>query len=199
MGRPTKYPGESEEEKRARQRLAIKKRVQKSRERQRELKQQLNSPEDGSSPPGLTPQRRTGRAWTVEESNALRCGVARYGLGKWQQILRDAEFGPILQSRSNVDLKDKWRCLIGRTPQTSRASSALVALAAGKTDADPEGEDMEAALRASGLTLPSIPGGVGLPLEQCITHAITTKGAPAPCLRLAKCPCSVPAAGEVPL
>ncbi|KAK3234870.1 hypothetical protein CYMTET_54896 [Cymbomonas tetramitiformis] len=147
MGRATKYPGESEEEKRTRQRLATKKRVQKSRERQKErklLQSQMAAgqatPADAAKAYSLAPKRGTGRLWDAAESDALRRGVCRYGVGKWQQILRDPELGPVLQSRSNVDLKDKWRCLVGRTPQTSQASSALVALAAGVTHVDEAGQ-----------------------------------------------------------
>ncbi|KAJ7546757.1 hypothetical protein O6H91_08G053100 [Diphasiastrum complanatum] len=47
--------------------------------------------------------------WTSEEEAALRAGVEKYGPGKWRAIQRDPNFGPCLVSRSNVDLKDKWR------------------------------------------------------------------------------------------
>eukprot|EP00249_Psilotum_nudum_P015935 c25587_g1_i2 orf=567-1547(+) len=47
--------------------------------------------------------------WTAEEEAALRAGVEKYGAGKWRNIQKDAEFGRCLSSRSNVDLKDKWR------------------------------------------------------------------------------------------
>ncbi|EFJ14369.1 hypothetical protein SELMODRAFT_49312, partial [Selaginella moellendorffii] len=47
--------------------------------------------------------------WTAEEEAALRAGVEKYGAGKWRAIQKDEEFGPVLVSRSNVDLKDKWR------------------------------------------------------------------------------------------
>ncbi|KAL6961339.1 hypothetical protein U1Q18_039108 [Sarracenia purpurea var. burkii] len=47
--------------------------------------------------------------WTSEEEAALKAGVARYGAGKWSTILKDPEFSNVLHSRSNVDLKDKWR------------------------------------------------------------------------------------------
>ncbi|CAI9111263.1 OLC1v1011443C1 [Oldenlandia corymbosa var. corymbosa] len=47
--------------------------------------------------------------WTPEEEAALKAGIAKYGLGKWSTILKDPEFSNILQARSNVDLKDKWR------------------------------------------------------------------------------------------
>ncbi|KAJ8567350.1 hypothetical protein K7X08_019558 [Anisodus acutangulus] len=49
--------------------------------------------------------------WTSEEEAALKAGVANYGVGKWSTILKDPEFAGILHSRSNVDLKDKWRNL----------------------------------------------------------------------------------------
>nr|ADE76468.1 unknown [Picea sitchensis] len=53
--------------------------------------------------------------WTSEEEGALRAGVEKYGSGKWQTILKDPEFAVCLASRSNVDLKDKWRNLMSVT------------------------------------------------------------------------------------
>ncbi|KAF6173076.1 hypothetical protein GIB67_009996 [Kingdonia uniflora] len=47
--------------------------------------------------------------WTSEEEAALKAGIVKHGAGKWQGILKDPEFSPILCLRSNVDLKDKWR------------------------------------------------------------------------------------------
>lgn len=47
--------------------------------------------------------------WTHEEEAALRAGVEKYGPGKWRAILRDPNWSACLASRSNVDLKDKWR------------------------------------------------------------------------------------------
>ncbi|XP_016450215.2 single myb histone 5 isoform X2 [Nicotiana tabacum] len=49
--------------------------------------------------------------WTSEEEAALKLGVAKYGVGKWSTILKDPEFAGVLRSRSNVDIKDKWRNL----------------------------------------------------------------------------------------
>ncbi|KAK4774626.1 hypothetical protein SAY86_009561 [Trapa natans] len=51
--------------------------------------------------------------WTAEEEEALRAGVAKHGTGKWKDIQRDPEFNKFLFSRSNIDLKDKWRNMIG--------------------------------------------------------------------------------------
>ncbi|KAJ4979565.1 hypothetical protein NE237_010345 [Protea cynaroides] len=47
--------------------------------------------------------------WTTEEEEALRAGVDKHGVGKWKNIQRDPEFFHCLSSRSNIDLKDKWR------------------------------------------------------------------------------------------
>lgn len=47
--------------------------------------------------------------WTLEEEDALKAGIAKYGPGKWSTILKDPDFVSILHLRSNVDLKDKWR------------------------------------------------------------------------------------------
>ena len=49
--------------------------------------------------------------WTSEEEEALRAGVAKHGAGKSKNIQRDPEFNHLLYSRSNIDLKDKWRNL----------------------------------------------------------------------------------------
>ncbi|KAJ0248832.1 SANT/Myb domain-containing protein [Hirschfeldia incana] len=47
--------------------------------------------------------------WTPEEEEALMDGVLKHGVGKWRFILADPEYSSALHSRSNVDLKDKWR------------------------------------------------------------------------------------------
>ncbi|KAK1365248.1 MYB transcription factor [Heracleum sosnowskyi] len=47
--------------------------------------------------------------WTSAEEEALRAGIAKYGAGKWRNIKSDPYFTQILISRSNIDLKDKWR------------------------------------------------------------------------------------------
>ncbi|XP_047956855.1 telomere repeat-binding factor 2-like [Salvia hispanica] len=49
--------------------------------------------------------------WTSEEEAALKAGIQKYGMGKWSTILKDPQFTTVLRSRSNVDLKDKWRNL----------------------------------------------------------------------------------------
>ncbi|XP_078151874.1 single myb histone 4-like isoform X2 [Carex rostrata] len=47
--------------------------------------------------------------WTSEEEEALKAGVNKHGAGKWRNIQKDPEFSHLLASRSNIDLKDKWR------------------------------------------------------------------------------------------
>ncbi|XP_060168060.1 telomere repeat-binding factor 1-like isoform X1 [Lycium barbarum] len=47
--------------------------------------------------------------WTPDEEAALKAGVRKHGPGKWRTILKDPEFSGVLNARSNVDLKDKWR------------------------------------------------------------------------------------------
>ncbi|XP_020552192.1 telomere repeat-binding factor 4 isoform X2 [Sesamum indicum] len=46
-------------------------------------------------------------------------GVAKHGPGKWKNILVDSEFADKLASRSNVDLKDKWRNMGANHEQVS--------------------------------------------------------------------------------
>nr|AKV71972.1 single MYB histone protein [Rehmannia glutinosa] len=65
--------------------------------------------------------------WTSEEEAALKAGIRKYGLGKWSTILKDPEFNAVLRSRSNVDLKDKWRnlnCMVNGSGSRHRASAA---------------------------------------------------------------------------
>lgn len=62
--------------------------------------------------------------WTSEEEAALKAGIHKYGAGKWSTILKDPEFSNILRSRSNVDLKDKWRnlnCMANGSGSRSRS------------------------------------------------------------------------------
>ncbi|KAK1363718.1 MYB transcription factor [Heracleum sosnowskyi] len=50
--------------------------------------------------------------WSAEEEAAIRDGIAKHGLGKWQTILNDPEFSTVLILRTNVGIKDKWRNMI---------------------------------------------------------------------------------------
>jgi hypothetical protein len=52
--------------------------------------------------------RRPKSVWTLEECQTLEAGMAQYG-NNWAAIKKDSTFGPILESRTNVDLKDKAR------------------------------------------------------------------------------------------
>ncbi|XP_042066384.1 telomere repeat-binding factor 4-like [Salvia splendens] len=70
--------------------------------------------------------------WTSEEEEALRAGIAKHGAGKWKNIQRDPEFNHLLFSRSNIDLKDKWRNLSVANGQGPRDKSKTP-----KTKADP--------------------------------------------------------------
>ncbi|KAI3863739.1 hypothetical protein MKW98_031331 [Papaver atlanticum] len=61
----------------------------------------------------IIPRRKL--KWTLPEEEALRSGVNKHGAGKWKTIVTDPEFGPYLVSRTNVDLKDKWRNMSGES------------------------------------------------------------------------------------
>ena len=52
---------------------------------------------------------RAKREWSREEVYALIDGVKKYGSGSWKRILRDKSIGKCFQSRSNINIKDKWR------------------------------------------------------------------------------------------
>ncbi|EKX52343.1 hypothetical protein GUITHDRAFT_134028 [Guillardia theta CCMP2712] len=47
------------------------------------------------------------RKWTERENEALRQGILQFGAGKWKKIKDKA--GTVLDNRSNVDLKDRYR------------------------------------------------------------------------------------------
>lgn len=49
--------------------------------------------------------------WSVAETVALINGVEELGLSRWADIKRATEYEDIFESRSAVDLKDKWRNL----------------------------------------------------------------------------------------
>lgn len=43
--------------------------------------------------------------WSAEEEAAVRAGIAKHGVGKWQTILNDPEFSTVLVLGTNVDIK----------------------------------------------------------------------------------------------
>ncbi|KAG5008611.1 hypothetical protein AAZX31_07G006400 [Glycine max] len=64
--------------------------------------------------------------WTQDEEDALIAGVEKHGPGKWKNILKDPQFAPFLTSRSNIDLKDKWRNLsVSNGAQGSKEKSRV--------------------------------------------------------------------------
>ncbi|KAI9184316.1 hypothetical protein H9P43_003369 [Blastocladiella emersonii ATCC 22665] len=61
--------------------------------------------------------------WTEAETAALARGVARHGVGRWKQILRDADVSRDLHpSRTVVALKDRYRMVWG--PRSKQAVAA---------------------------------------------------------------------------
>lgn len=52
--------------------------------------------------------RRERVPWTLEEADNLEAGVRKHGEGRWSDILADPELY-FNESRTQVDLKDKWR------------------------------------------------------------------------------------------
>mmetsp|Transcript_17267 Transcript_17267/g.51693 ORF Transcript_17267/g.51693 Transcript_17267/m.51693 type:complete len:510 (+) Transcript_17267:108-1637(+) len=77
----------------------------------------------GMPPAGQTVLReRPNLRWTASEVAALRRGIDKYGAGKWQQIITDPQLRGDLGRRSNIDLKDKWRNLKLKAPQSDSGS-----------------------------------------------------------------------------
>lgn len=52
--------------------------------------------------------------WDEGEITALKCGLAQYGVGRWADIKKDGRLCDALAGRTNVDLKDKFRNLVGK-------------------------------------------------------------------------------------
>ncbi|KAJ0095969.1 hypothetical protein Patl1_16096 [Pistacia atlantica] len=52
-------------------------------------------------------RRRKKKRWSLEEEEALRNGVQKYGTGNWKVILKSDP--DAFAERTEVDLKDKWR------------------------------------------------------------------------------------------
>ena len=69
-------------------------------------------------------RQKVHRPWTLPEVEALVEGVGHYGRGQWADIksLKQNGVADALESRSAVDLKDKWRNLLqlASLPQQSR-------------------------------------------------------------------------------
>ena len=65
----------------------------------------------GSKPSATTQKVRSYTPWDQAEEDALKRGVADHGLGAWQTILSDPRYS-VLEARSGIQLKDKWRNMI---------------------------------------------------------------------------------------
>ncbi|KAI6681995.1 hypothetical protein NL676_035876 [Syzygium grande] len=101
--------------------------------------------------------------WTQEEEEALRAGVAKHGTGKWKDIQRDPEFNKFLFSRSNIDLKDKWRNMIGgASGQGQRDKSRAKAKASSDAPS----------------TMTNLPNAPNVPISDEATAEPATDGAP---------------------
>ena len=72
---------------------------------------------------GTTMTKKKHNPWTLEETLALVEGVRMAGVGKWAEIKRlpVAGVADILETRTPVDLKDKWRNLtrVARLPKAA--------------------------------------------------------------------------------
>lgn len=67
--------------------------------------------------------RKTPRKWTVDETQHLLRGVEKHGFGKWKLILEDSAFS--FNSRTAVDLKDRYRvCITNKQQRPSAAAAA---------------------------------------------------------------------------
>ncbi|XP_073293949.1 single myb histone 1-like isoform X2 [Primulina huaijiensis] len=103
--------------------------------------------------------------WTSEEEAALKAGIQQYGVGKWSIILKDVEFSRVLRSRSNVDLKDKWRnlnCMTNGLGSRHRARTTHK-----KNQLIPKREEEEEGTSQSLVIEKDYGGLYGTPVTQC--------------------------------
>ena len=61
------------------------------------------------SDPVLAGRNRPNKKWTDEEIERLLTGLMKFGLSSWTDIAHRWRF----EDRTTVDLKDKWRNLVG--------------------------------------------------------------------------------------
>ncbi|XP_010503654.1 PREDICTED: telomere repeat-binding factor 3-like [Camelina sativa] len=97
--------------------------------------------------------------WTAEEETALKAGVLKHGTGKWRTILSDPEYSSVLKSRSNVDLKDKWRNISVTALWGSRKKAKLALK--GTPTSGPRPDDNATAITIVSLANGHIGGDVG--------------------------------------
>jgi len=77
-------------------------------------------PRSGGARPRSGGARPRKEKWTEQENQALRQGVELFGTGKWFQIKQDPRFADVLQKRTNIDLKDRWRNFAGGRSKSAR-------------------------------------------------------------------------------
>ena len=115
-------PAPSHQKKTARQRMFER---ELEEQRMREVRQQSSRVEVQTQnaaaakgpvlPPSTGQQKR--RRWDANESAILRQAVAAYGVGSWRQILEDPRFSLLVMNRrTNVNLKDRWRSMCRGAP-----------------------------------------------------------------------------------
>eukprot|EP00193_Tetraselmis_chui_P006474 CAMPEP_0177764988 /NCGR_PEP_ID=MMETSP0491_2-20121128/7742_1 /TAXON_ID=63592 /ORGANISM="Tetraselmis chuii, Strain PLY429" /LENGTH=326 /DNA_ID=CAMNT_0019281287 /DNA_START=246 /DNA_END=1223 /DNA_ORIENTATION=- len=64
------------------------------------------------------------KPWEKDEMLLLRRGVQRHGVGNWEAIRQDPEF-KLLQLRTGVQIKDKWRNLVKFRHLTEEEKQAI--------------------------------------------------------------------------
>jgi len=81
------------------------------------------------------------RRWTVEEKNAVKFGVKRFGVGKWVQI--KTEHDMILRNRTAVQIKDCWRTMVRKKEVTLQELVSEEELEREANDEEEEKEEEE--------------------------------------------------------
>lgn len=64
----------------------------------------------GSSGSGGVVTKKPKTVWTAEQEALLRTAVAKFGVGKWKEMVGDFDF----EGKTGKVLKDKWRAMSRR-------------------------------------------------------------------------------------
>ena len=67
-------------------------------------------------------EARRRHRWLAAEEADLRAGVAKHGKGRWRRILDDPAYS-FKNSRTNVDLKDKWVNILKKDGRDAAAAA----------------------------------------------------------------------------
>ncbi|KAL9600638.1 MAG: hypothetical protein Q9219_003071 [cf. Caloplaca sp. 3 TL-2023] len=106
---------------------------------QNSIEKDGNNVKDGGTSPKRSYLRKRTK-WTEEETYSLVKGVDKFGVGKWTKILKHPDY-KFSQGRSPIDLKDRFRTLMGNIrvePSQNVSYQFLLGYADGVRNPEPD-------------------------------------------------------------